>query len=60
MKIEFTTGNAAFHDPIIGDNEAMANELENIFGRIIEDVRFGNKSGVIMDTNGNKVGKWES
>lgn len=52
MKIEFSTGNAAFDE--YGDYE-----VKRILAKIIEQVENGYEDGVIMDINGNKIGEWE-
>lgn len=61
FKMEFTTDNAAFHDPETGDENEFFEELEIL--RIMElvsiAVRDGEKSGTIMDITGNHIGRWE-
>lgn len=52
MKIEFSTGNAAF-------DEYGTYEVERILEKIIRQVENGYEDGVIMDINGNKIGEWE-
>ena len=52
MKIEFTTGNAAFDK--YGDVE-----VKRILEKIIEQVELGYSQASIMDINGNKIGEWE-
>lgn len=63
MKIEFSTDNAAFHAPegydIHLERYAMAREIGNLFEDICMDLKLGKTSGVLIDTNGNKVGSWE-
>ena len=63
MKIEFSTSNAAFHtfedDNITLERRAMAREMANLFLDICNSVTLGKTSGVLIDTNGNKVGSWE-
>ena len=63
MKIEFSTSNAAFHtfeDDNIGlERYAMAREMANLFLDICNGIKCGKTSGVLIDTNGNKVGSWE-
>ena len=51
MKIEFSTGNAAF-------DEYRDYEVKRILEKIIEQVENGYEDGVIMDINGNKIGEW--
>lgn len=63
MKIEFSTDNAVFHAPsgydITLERFAMAREMANLFWDICDDIKLGKTSGVLIDTNGNKVGSWE-
>ena len=61
MKIEIQTGGAAFHsefDEDCGDSEVLACELERLFKKIVKDVKNSNDSGVLIDTNGNRCGRW--
>ena len=62
MKIEFSTDNAAFHAPegydINLERNAMAREIGNLFEDICMDIKLGETSGVLIDSNGNKVGLW--
>jgi hypothetical protein len=60
MKIEFNTDNDAFKEPYTGkDNEhAFWCEYTRIIARINDQVASGMKGGVIIDINGNKIGKW--
>lgn len=51
MKIEFKTGNAAFDE--YGDRE-----VRRILEKIADEVESGQTKGVIMDINGNKIGRW--
>jgi len=53
MQIKFSTENAAFQD-----DDCPHIEIARILKRIAEQVEVGMKSGVIMDINGNKVGRW--
>ena len=53
MQIKFSTENEAFQDynyPHI--------QIAMVLKRIAGQVEDGMKSGVIMDSNGNKVGRW--
>jgi hypothetical protein len=52
MKIEFKTGNAAFEGE---DNY----EVVRILRDIADQVERGCALGIIIDINGNKVGKWD-
>lgn len=52
MKIEFSTGYAAFED------YGLENEIRYIFERIMFRISCGHTSGAIIDHNGNKVGEW--
>ena len=51
MTIKFKTDNAAFE-------ESFSGEVARILNQIIERVEDGDDSGVIMDSNGNKIGEW--
>ena len=53
MKITFNTDNAAF------EHYGMAFQVRHIFQDILGEIECGQTSGVIMDLNGNKIGKWE-
>lgn len=60
MKIEFRTSGAAFG---CGDDEEMnkvylQDECVHILRKIAHDISCGKTYGVIMDTNGNKIGEW--
>ena len=52
MKIQFSTGNAAFDE--YGDAE-----IRRILEEIANKVECGYDHGSIMDINGNKIGSWE-
>ena len=56
MKIEFTTGNAAFSEECGGNLEY---ETIRILGEICENIEIGCTEGSIIDINGNKVGYWK-
>lgn len=60
FKCEIKTGNAAFCNEYTGEEDSIAKgeELARIFDRMAKDIVTGKKSGVIIDFNGNKVGKW--
>ena len=53
MQIKFSTENAAFQEYDYPHME-IARVLKGIAGQVEEKA----KSGVIMDNNGNKVGRW--
>ena len=61
MKIEFTTNNAAFCDPITQEpsKEYRAIETALILKRIAYAVEQGCTNGTVMDINGNAVGSWD-
>lgn len=48
--LEFNMDNAAF--------EIVTYEVETILKKVASKISNGEQSGVIMDTNGNKVGKF--
>jgi len=52
MKIEFETNGQAFED--YGDKE-----ITRILTVIAEKVEHGVEEDIILDINGNKIGKWE-
>lgn len=60
LKIEFTTGNAAFCDPYTGepDERYERGECLVLLKKVCEKIEDGFHSGAILDTNGNKVGAW--
>ena len=51
MEIKFSTDNDAF-------SENKADECRMILRGIGEHLRDGHRGGIIMDSNGNKVGRW--
>lgn len=55
-KIKFSTNNAAYRNYDDGslNEESVATSLR----KIADDIDNGFKSGVVMDYNGNKVGRW--
>ena len=59
--MEIKTGGEAFRDPMTGeeDNYYEEREISRILGDINRKITFGERSGSVMDLNGNKVGKWE-
>lgn len=61
MKIEFSTSNAAFCDPITQEEskEYRAIETAVILKRIAYAVEQGCTSGTVMDNNGNATGSWD-
>ena len=52
FKMQFKMDNAAFTDYPEG-------EVKRILSEVTYEVENGQTYGVIMDYNGNKVGKWE-
>lgn len=56
MKIEFTTGNAAFDEECGGSLEY---ETIRILREICGKIEIGCTEGSIIDINGNKVGYWK-
>lgn len=54
-KVKFSTDNAAYqNDDNTINEEAVASSLR----KIADDIDRGFRSGVVMDYNGNKVGRW--
>lgn len=60
MKIEFSTDSAAFCDQNTGEKDHFAFlwEYNRIMTRIQHQVESGMKSASILDSNGNKIGRW--
>ena len=60
FKVEIETGNAAFKDPITGEDDDFmeAAEIKSLLAHISLALERGEKAGVVMDFNGNKVGSW--
>lgn len=57
LKIEIKTGNAAYSEDGVLTTEGRY-ELQRNLMDISRKLTNGYDSGVIMDINGNKVGKW--
>ena len=55
MKIEFSTGNAAFDEECGG---SLKYETIRILREICEKIEMGCTEGSIIDINGNKIGEW--
>lgn len=55
LKIEIKTGNAAYRNE---DDSLDVTELRENLYTISERLKNGYREGVVMDCNGNKVGKW--
>lgn len=51
MKIEFKTENDAFEENFSG-------EVEYVLTGILRQVGLGDDHGIVLDSNGNKIGKW--
>lgn len=51
FKLEFDCGNAAFND--------LEGEITRLLEVAAEKVRDGNKEGILLDFNGNLVGKYK-
>lgn len=61
MKIQFSTDSAAFNeyvDETIND-ACKRQEVVRILKRIAIYIESGNKSGSVIDINGNEIGSWE-
>ena len=52
FKMEFNTDNAAFE-------ENYLLQIDTIMDIVIDQLAGAETEGVIYDTNGNKIGKWE-
>ena len=63
FEVKIRTGGAAFKDPD-GDDENNLNEMyevlevKRLLDKIIRNMGEGDRSGTLMDINGNKVGEW--
>ena len=61
FEVKIRTGGAAFkHD---SDEEYLNEmcevlEVKRLLNKIIRDMQEGDRSGSVMDINGNKVGEW--
>lgn len=60
FRLEIKTGGAAFKDPYTGedDNYSEALEIRSIMAKVMGELDAGSTGGVVIDTNGNKVGQW--
>ena len=54
------TGGSAFRDPYTGEEDEWyeAREIARIMDKVRDDLLAGLDHGVMMDTNGSKVGEW--
>lgn len=61
FNLSMKTGNSAFCEPENGerDDYFKGQETIRILREIEQQIKSGERSGVIMDINGNNVGKWE-
>ncbi|MBR1531296.1 MAG: hypothetical protein IJ643_04460 [Eubacterium sp.] len=62
MKIKINTSGAAFHDEndAVLDRYVMAEQLKDVFKKIVADIQQGKDEGVVLDINGNKCCTWEA
>ena len=60
FKMEFKTSNDAFRNPYTGEESERHKVSETIktLTKVAESLMNGKTDGVIMDINGNKIGKW--
>ena len=60
MKIEFSTDNDIFKNPVTGEDDHFycKQECIRILEKIKEQVFEGKDLGQILDINGNKIGEW--
>lgn len=60
FKMEIKTGGAAFKDPYTGEDDDYSETLEirSLMAKVMGELENGKTSGVVIDTNGNKVGQW--
>ena len=65
FKLEIKTGGAAFRSEDVIDRngeyglDPAARELRVLLGKVEVQLAHGMTDGVLMDSNGNKVGKWK-
>ena len=61
FNLAMQTSGSAFCEPENGSEDKNFEGLETIriLKEIEQQIEHGKRSGVIMDINGNKVGKWE-
>lgn len=61
FKLEVNTGNAAFCDPITGEEDKFweMREISRLMAEVSRKMENGKESGSIIDINGNKVGEWK-
>ncbi len=60
FKLEFKTGGAAFCNPDTGSEDEFYEgiEINRLLKEVQREIEYGHTSGVFIDINGNKVGKW--
>ena len=60
VKVEISTGNAAFCDPVSGEPHRIFEcmEVDRILRNISMRLLQGENGGNVIDINGNVVGKW--
>lgn len=58
LKIEIKTGGSVYRDEETGGLDSTSYELRRNLREIESRLKRGYTSGVIMDLNGNKTGKW--
>ena len=61
FKLEINTGNAAFCNPMTGEEDDYWEgvEINRILIAVREKIEQGETSGKCYDINGNKVGEWK-
>lgn len=57
LKLEIKTGGAAFSEDDVLTYEGRS-EIARLLRKISVQIETGDSDGVIMDINGNKVGRW--
>ena len=57
LNIEIKTGNAAFSEDEVLTYEGRS-EIARLLRKISVQIETGDSDGVIIDINGNKVGRW--
>lgn len=58
FKLEIETGGSAFRDEGGEALDPRARELRVLLGKVEVQLAHGLTDGVLMDSNGNKVGRW--
>ena len=58
FKMEIQTGGAAFRDEY-NNLDATGYEVSKLLKKVAEKIENGYSGGILIDTNGNRVGSWK-